>query len=77
MMEKYKDLRVMNLKNFLRAHEPYKKINFNFGGTSSILVMHIYKLYELFVPKWIWFYGEYNKFGREKAQFQTTKSLIP
>jgi hypothetical protein len=78
IMKKYKDLRVMNLRNFLRPYISSLSKNFssNFCGTSSALVMRIYNVYGLSVPKWIWFYGEYYKFGRKTAQFQTTKSHI-
>jgi hypothetical protein len=79
MMGKYKDLRVMDIRNFLRAHQAYQKKNsFNLWGWPSTLVMRIYKLCELPGP------SEYDsventpKFERDKCPVpnnQITHSL--
>jgi hypothetical protein len=60
----------MNLRNFLRAHQAYQKISFNFLGSPSTLVLRIYKLCELLGP------SEYDSV-ENMPKFEKDKGPIP
>jgi hypothetical protein len=46
-------------QKFPKSTSSLSKISFNFFRSSSTLLMYIYKVCELFGPKWIWFCWKY------------------
>jgi hypothetical protein len=69
-------------QKFTKSTSSLSKISFNFFRSSSTLLIHVYKVCELFGSKWIWFCWEYCQIWKgQKPNSQqpnhTLTSLVP